>query len=87
MTRKELISKLAETQGITKVAAEANLEAFKSVVRAELANGNEVNLGSDFGTFKPVTNSGTIPGTDKKYTSKSVKFSISGPFKSGLNQN
>ena len=45
----------------------------------------EVNLGSDFGTFKPTERSGTVPGTTKLYSSKSVKFSVSAPFKRDLN--
>lgn len=86
MTRKELIKALATEQGITQITAEQFLDAVKSIIVAELTADKEVNLGSDFGTFKPVTRTGVIPGKEKvPYTSKSVKFSISGPFKTSLN--
>ena len=86
MTRKEFVKALADKQGITQITAEQFLDAVKSIIVAEISAGKEVNLGSDFGTFKPVTRTGVIPGTEKApYTSKSVKFSISRPFKTSLN--
>ena len=85
MTRKELIKALATKQGITQTTAEAHLDAVKSIIVAELTAGKEVNLGSDLGTFKPVTRTGVIPNTDTQYSTKSVKFSLSAPFKTSLN--
>lgn len=85
MTRKELIKALAEKQGITQITAEQFLDAVKSIIVAELTAGKEVNFGSDLGTFKPVTRTGAIPGTNTRYSTKSVKFSISAPFKTSLN--
>lgn len=85
MTRKELIKALAEKQGITQITAEQFLDAVKSIIVAELTAGKEVHLGSDLGTFKPVTRTGVIPDTDTRYSTKSVKFSISAPFKTSLN--
>jgi len=85
MTRKELVKALATKQGTTQGVAEQLLDSVKSIIVAELISGNEVTLGPDFGTFKPVTKTGVIPGTKTQYSSKSVKFSISSPFKTRLN--
>lgn len=86
MTRKELIKALAEKQGITQLAVEKFLDGAKSIIVAEVSAGNEVVLGPDFGTFKPVTRTGVSPGAAKTpYSSKSVKFSISAAFKRALN--
>lgn len=87
MTRKELIKALAEKQGITQLTAEKFLDTVKSIIVAEVSAGNEVVLGPDFGTFKPVTRTGIIPGSDpaKRYSSKSTKFDLSAAFKKALN--
>lgn len=85
MTKKDFIKLLAEKQEISQVAALNQLDVFKSIIKEGLISGEEVNLGSDFGTFKPTVRSGTIPGTTKAYSSKSVKFSVSAPFKRDLN--
>ena len=85
MTKKDFIKLLAEKQDISQVAALNQLDVFKAVIKEGLISGEEVNLGSDFGTFKPTERSGTIPGTTKPYSSKSVKFSVSALFKRDLN--
>ena len=85
MTRKELVKALADKQGITQITAGQFLDALKDIIKEEVSAGNEVVLGPDFGTFKPVTRNGVIPGTKTQYNSKSVKFSISAPFKTSLN--
>lgn len=85
MTKKDFIKLLAEKQEISQVEAAKQLDVFKSVIKEGLLSGEEVNLGSDFGTFKPTERSGTVPGTTKLYSSKSVKFSVSAPFKKDLN--
>lgn len=85
MTRKELVKALATKQGITQTTAEQHLDAVKSIIIAEISAGHEVVLGPDFGTFKPVTRNGVVPGTKTQYNSKSVKFSISAGFKTSLN--
>lgn len=85
MTKKDFIKLLAEKQDISQVTALKQLDVFKSIIKESLISGEEVNLGSDFGTFKPTERSGTIPGTTKAYSSKSVKFSVSAPFKRDLN--
>ena len=86
MTKKDFIKELAAKQEITQVEATKQLDAFKSVIKSGLLAGEDVSLGSDFGTFKPTERSGTVPGTTKLYSSKSVKFSISAPFKRDLNK-
>ena len=86
MTRKELIKALATKQGITQATAEQFIEALKGIIKNELSAGNEVTLGSDFGTFKLTNRTGVIPGSKGvQYSSNSVKFSISSPFKTRLN--
>ena len=85
MTKKDFIKLLAEKQKISQVEAAKQLDVFKTVIKSGLLSGEEVNLGSDFGTFKPTERSGTVPGTTKLYSSKSVKFSVSAPFKRDLN--
>ena len=86
MTRKELVKSLADKQGITQITAEQFIEALKGIIKNELSAGNEVTLGSDFGTFKPTNRTGVIPGSEgTQYSSNSVKFSISSPFKTRLN--
>ena len=87
MTRKELLQELALCQDLgTKAAAERVLNHLTSLITAQLTAGNSVALGQSFGTFKPVTRSGVSTLGDKKpYTTKSVKFSISAPFKRTLN--
>ena len=86
MTRKELVKELAISQGITQGTAEQFIEALKGIIKNELSAGNEVTLGSDFGTFKLTNRTGVIPGSKGvQYSSNSVKFSISSPFKTRLN--
>ena len=85
MTKKDFIKELATKQEITQVEATKQLDAFKSVIKSGLLAGEDVSLGSDFGTFKPTERHGTVPGTTKLYSSKSVKFSVSAPFKRDLN--
>ena len=85
MTRKELVKALADKQGITQITAGQFLDALKDIIKEEVSAGNEVTLGPDFGTFKPVTRTGVVPYTKTQYNSKSVKFSISAGFKTSLN--
>ena len=85
MTKKDFIKLLAEKQEISQVAALKQLDVFKLIIKEGLISGEEVNLGSDFGTFKPTLREGKTPGTGKPYSSKSVKFSVSAPFKRDLN--
>lgn len=85
MNKKEFIKALADKQGISQVKATELLQDFKSIIRNELISGNEVVLGSDFGTLKLTSRSGKVPGTNKLYSSKSVKFNVSAPFKKDLN--
>ena len=85
MTKKDFIKLLAEKQEISQVEAAKQLDVFKTVIKNGLISGEEVNLGSDFGTFKPTERNGKVPGTTKLYSSKFVKFSVSATFKRDLN--
>ena len=87
MTRKELLQELALCQDLgTQASAERVLDHLITIVTTQLAAGNSVILGQSFGTLKPVTRSGVSTLGDKKpYSTKSVKFSISAPFKRTLN--
>ena len=87
MTKQELITELALCSDLgTKAAAERVLNHLESIIITQLAIGNPVALGQSFGTLKPITRSGVSTLGDKKpYTTKSVKFSISAPFKRTLN--
>ena len=86
MNKKQFIGELATRTGSTKVVATELLDAVKSIIKEQLAAGNEVSLGSDFGTFKPTNRAGKAPGTGKPYSTNLVKFSISAPFKRELNK-
>lgn len=85
MNKKEFIKSFAKEQNISQSEAAKQLDIFKEIVSNALLAGQKVNLGSDFGTFKPISRSGVIPGTTKTYNSKSIKFSVSAPFKRELN--
>lgn len=85
MTKKEFIKALAAKQGIKQTKASEILEDFKGVLMSELVAGNKVHLGDNFGTFKPITRTGVVPRTNKKYSTKSIKLCISAPFKKSLN--
>ena len=87
MTRKELVKSLADKQGITQITAGQFLDALKDIIKEEVSAGKEVTLGPDFGTFKPVTRNGVVPGSNpvRQYSSKSAKFDSSAAFKRALN--
>lgn len=51
MNKTELIDAMANASGLTKKDAESALNAFTSVVGAEIANGGKVSL-VGFGTFE-----------------------------------
>jgi len=87
MTKQELISELMLSNDIeTKAEANRTLDLLKSIIIRELLKGNEVALGQDFGTFKPIVREGKTPVTGKPYKTNLVKFSISAPFKRELNK-
>jgi nucleoid DNA-binding protein len=90
MNKAQLIDAMASHNDIgSKAKANRILDFIKSTIADELVNGNEVALGQDFGTFKPVTRaakSGVAMGKPyNKPASKSAKFSPSAPFKRALN--
>ena len=86
MTRQELITAIASLHlTLTKSDVESVLTSFGNILTKELSTGNSINIGRDIGTFKPVTRNGVIPGTNKPYSSKSVKFQPSAALKRALN--
>ena len=87
MTRKELLQELALCSDLgTQASAERVLDHLEGIIRQQIVFGNSVALGQSFGTLKPVTRSGVSTlGGKKPYTTMSVKFSISAPFKRILN--
>lgn len=90
MTKAELIDAMASHNDIgSKAKASRILDFIKSTITDELANGNEVALGADFGTFKAVikaARTGVAMGKPySKPASKGVKFSPSAPLKRALN--
>jgi DNA-binding protein HU-beta len=92
MTKAELIDTLSTHNDIgSKTKADRILTFLKETIIAELSAGNQVVLGQDFGTFKPVTRAartGVNPTTKAAIqipASKTIKFSISAPLKRELN--
>lgn len=92
MTKAELINVMASHYDIgSKVVANRILDFIKSTIIEELQAGNEVALGQDFGTFKPVTKvarKGINPTTKQPIdiaASKSAKFALSAALKRTLN--
>jgi Bacterial nucleoid DNA-binding protein len=51
MKKSELVAKIAESAGLTKVQAEASVNAFVDVVTAALVDGDKVSL-KGFGNFE-----------------------------------
>ena len=84
MTKKNFIKTLATKQDVTQTKALSMFDDMKSIIKDELIAGNKVVLGSDFGTFKPTSRTGTLPMINKPYSSKSTKFVVSKPFKREL---
>jgi DNA-binding protein HU-beta len=67
MTKVELVAKIAEDAGLTKVQAEKALNSFISATTAAIKGGNKVTL-VGFGTFSAVTRAartGRNPQTGK----------------------
>ena len=87
MTRKELLIELTSCPEVkSQKAAATFLDYLESTLTTAIAAGSSVTISKTFGTFKPITRSGISTLGDKKpYTTKSVKFSISTPFKRTLN--
>lgn len=92
MTKAKLIDAMASHNDIgSKAKANRILDFIKSTIIEELQAGNEVALGQDFGTFKPVTKAarkGINPTTKQPIdiaASKSAKFALSAALKRSLN--
>jgi len=81
MNKAELVSKVAESAGLTKVAAEKTLKSVLDVITKALANDESVTL-IGFGSFSVVTRAARIgrnPQTGKEIKiaeRKVVKFNV-----------
>ena len=91
MNKQDLINKMANDAGITKLAAKAALQAFEHGVTEALANGDSVQM-VGFGTFKPTRlaarqvpnpHDGTKTDVPARNT---VRFSIGKGFKEAVNE-
>ncbi len=75
MTKAELVSKIAEDAGITKIAATAALDSFMDGVTKSLKDGNKLTL-VGFGTFsvsKRAARKGRNPFTGEEIKIKAKK--------------
>ena len=90
MNKAELVNVLAEKQGITKVAAAANVDAFLEAVSGALNAGDHVQL-IGFGSFQVVKSSarkGRNPRTGEAIkipASSKVRFNTSSVLRAKLN--
>ena len=72
MTKKDIVSSIAASAGITKAAAEKALEALTDTVTKELKKGTPVVL-TGFGTFK-VTKRAARTGVNPRNPSEKIKI-------------
>jgi DNA-binding protein HU-beta len=90
MTKTELVSAIADTAGITQVAAADALDAFVSVVTSTLRAGDAVTL-PDLGKLSVsdrAARQGVNPATGERIqiaASKAAKFSAAAKLKRALN--
>lgn len=91
MNKVELVSKVAETAGLTKVQAEAAVNAFVTVVSNSLKDGEKVSL-KGFGSFELSERKervGKVPGSDQIVTipaRKAPVFKASSTLKKSVNE-
>ncbi|MEE0966586.1 MAG: HU family DNA-binding protein [Bacilli bacterium] len=91
MNKVELVSKVAETAGLTKVQAEAAVNAFITVVGDTLKKGDKVSL-KGFGSFELSERKervGKVPGSDQIVTipaRKAPVFKASSTLKKSVNE-
>ncbi|TXH76807.1 HU family DNA-binding protein [Thiobacillus sp.] len=91
MNRKELITAMAESAGVTKNVAEKLLGAYTASVMKEVARGGEVSLVGfgKFGSYERAERQGRKPGTTEPITIRAArvpKFSAGAEFKSLVEQ-
>lgn len=91
MNRKELITAMAESAGVTKHVAEKLLAAFTASVMKEVARGGKVSLVGfgKFGSYMRAERQGRKPGTTEPITIPAAhvpKFSAGAEFKSLVGQ-
>lgn len=91
ITKKAIIEQVAESQGLTKIAAKSIIDCFIEEVEKELSTGNRVQL-NNFGTFdlrERAARKGKNPQTGESIdipATKSFGFKIAAPAKRKLNQ-
>ena len=91
MNKVELVSKVAETAGLTKVQAEAAVNAFVTVVSNSLKDGEKVSL-KGFGSFELSERKervGKEPGSDQIVSipaRKAPVFKASSTLKKSVNE-
>jgi len=92
MTKQELIEQFAEFDVFdSKAEAKRTFDGLIDIIKGELIAGNNVALGTDFGTFKvseQAAKSGQVPGKPgQTYSTPAknvVKFKVSSPLKSAV---
>lgn len=82
MKKKELISKIAETTGVTKVATEAVVNQLLQTITDEVSSGNSIEL-TGFGSFKSSERKARIARNPKTGEEIKVKASKIPSFKAG----
>ena len=82
MTKEELIAKMANTAGITKVAATTALEAFTGAVTSSLKKGHRVTL-VNFGTFTVAKRRARMGRNPRTGEAMQIKASAQPKFKAG----
>ncbi len=89
MTKKELIGKVSEDTGMSKVDSAVAVDSVLNNIKAEITKGNKVAI-ADFGIFSVVERAardGRNPATGAPMrieASKNVKFKASKGFKESL---
>lgn len=91
MNRKELITAMAASTGVSKIVAEKLLAAFTESVMKEVASGGEVSLigFGKFGSYERAERQGRKPGTTEPITIRAAhvpKFSAGAEFKTLVGQ-
>ncbi len=82
MTKAELIEKMADEAGITKVATEKMLNSFMDLVKDALANDNKITL-VGFGTFSTAERSARVGRNPQTGESINIKAKKVVKFKPG----
>lgn len=91
MTKLELVEKISDKLGCTKVEADKTLNGVVDIIKEAILQGEKVQL-VGFGIFEPKTiaaRKARNPRTGEEFMtteSKGMRFSVSGKFKEELNK-